>query len=271
MSDIPTEIELKAALKASLDWWADMGVDRPDLPPSHPPAPATTHLQSSTKQRPKPSTTAQDKARVNHPTDTDMSKRQILAENIAKAAPTLEALYKAISDFDAGILSDYARQAVTHRGNPKADIMVIGEAPGQMEDEQGRPFVGPAGQLLDKMFASINLDENALYITNVCNWRPPHNRNPSEDELAMCQPFITRHMELIAPKMIVIVGGVSLQALTGRTGIMKARGQWLELDIGGQKIPAMPLYHPAFLLRRPELKKHAWRDLLAIKAKLTTT
>ncbi len=167
-----------------------------------------------------------------------------------------------------GSLSDFAKNMVFARGNPKAEIMAIGEAPGVQEDETGKPFVGPAGQLLDKMFAANELDEKNLYITNVCNWRPPNNRNPTEDELALCAPFITRHMELVAPKIIVIIGGVSLQVLTGKTGIMKARGQWQELSIGDTKTPAMPLYHPAFLLKRPELKKDAWRDLLAIKARI---
>jgi DNA polymerase len=146
--------------------------------------------------------------------------------------------------------------------------MAIGESPGKQEDETGLPFVGEAGKLLNKMFAAIKRDESNLYITNVCNWRPPGNRNPSEDELALCRPFIRRHIELISPKIVVIVGGVSLQALTGKSGIMKTRGQWQNLEIGGSNIPAMPLYHPAFLLRRPELKKQAWQDLLTIQNRI---
>jgi len=257
MTEPSTEQELKAALEASHAWWSDMGVDIPAVPATPP---------SATKR--KPQTTAPHTKTAPKSPNVDAAKQLEKAAEQAKAAPTLKALKTIIEGFDAGVLSDHARNVVFARGNPDADIMVIGEAPGRTEDESGKPFVGPAGQLLDKMFAAINLSEDSLYITNVCNWRPPKNRNPTEAELTMCAPFITRHMELIAPKLVVIVGGISLQALTGKTGIMKTRGRWQELDIGGEQIPAMPLYHPAFLLRRPELKKDAWRDLLAIKERL---
>ncbi len=262
MSTQSTKQELKAALKASHAWWSDMGVDIPAPLPNKPLAATKRNPQATT-----PQTTPQTNITAK-PTEVDISKQLEKAAEQAKAAPTLEALKTVIEAFDAGVLSDHARNIVFARGNPNADIMVIGEAPGRTEDETGKPFVGPAGQLLDKMFAAINLDEASLYITNVCNWRPPENRNPNDGELALCAPFITRHMELIAPKLVVIVGGISLQALTGKAGIMKARGRWQELTIGGEQIPAMPLYHPAFLLRRPELKKDAWRDLLAIKERL---
>ncbi len=253
-----TEQALKAALQASHAWWDDMGVDIPVVPVAPPSAAKKARKTGKipgTKSTPAPQ-------------EIDTSEQLIKAAEQAKAAPTLEALKTIIEGFDAGVLSDHARNVVFARGNPDADIMVIGEAPGRAEDEAAKPFVGRAGQLLDKMFAAINLSEENLYITNVCNWRPPGNRHPTEDELAMCAPFITRHIELIAPKLIIIVGGISLLALTGKTGIMKTRGNWQELDINGETVPAMPLYRPAFLLRRPELKKDAWRDLLAIKARL---
>jgi len=250
---------LKSALKASQAWWDDMGVETPEI----------IQTKTVTPKQSKPIIRKVSPAKSLVPDEKPGLADQIVkAEAIAKAAPTLEALKEALENFDAGVLSDHAQRMVFGRGNPQADIMAIGEAPGRQEDETGLPFVGQAGQLLDKMFAAIKRDESNLYITNVCNWRPPGNRNPSEDELAICRPFILRHIELIAPKLVVIVGGVSLQALTGKTGIMKTRGQWQELDIGGRSIPAMPLYHPAFLLRRPELKKHAWHDLLAILDKI---
>jgi len=258
MNELGTEQALKTALQASQAWWGDMGVETPIVPPAPPSAAKKTR---KTTQAPQTKSTLA-------PQEIDTSAQLVKAAEQAKAAPTLEALKTIIEGFDAGVLSDHARNSVFARGNPDADIMIIGEAPGRAEDEAGKPFVGPAGQLLDKMFAAIDLDETSLYITNVCNWRPPGNRNPTEDELTMCAPFIQRHMELIAPKLVVIVGGVSLQALTGKTGIMKTRGRWQELDICGEKVPAMPLYHPAFLLRRPELKKDAWRDLLAIQGRL---
>ena len=149
--------------------------------------------------------------------------------------------------------------------------MIIGEAPGRDEDIAGKPFVGRAGQLLDKMMAAIELTEEQFYITNVVNWRPPQNRNPKPGEIEICRPFLKRHIELVSPKYILIVGGVSLTALTGLTGIMKNRGQWQTLSIAGQDIPALPIYHPAFLLRQPALKKEAWRDLLDLREKLKQT
>ena len=170
--------------------------------------------------------------------------------------------------FDAGTLSDSARQCVFARGNPEADVMFIGEAPGREEDIAGKPFIGPAGQLLDKMLASIGLTEDTAYLTNVVNWRLPKNRNPTEEDIALCRPFLHRHIELTAPKVIMLVGGVSLTALTGASGIMKMRGQWQTVSVAGKDIPALPIYHPAFLLRQPTLKKDAWRDLLALRERL---
>ena len=117
--------------------------------------------------------------------------------------------------------------------------------------------------------ASIGLSEDEFYITNIVNWRPPKKRNPTTDEIEMCRPFLNRHIELTAPKLIVLVGGVSLSAMTGETGIVKKRGQWQELQISGISYPALPIYHPAFLLRQPLLKKDAWRDLLTLREKLS--
>jgi DNA polymerase len=261
MGDEQTEQTLKAALKASQAWWDDMGVETPPLPVAVKSKPAAKTAKPTGRPVVQP---------VEAQPETGLAEQIAKADAIAKAAPTLEALQEALNHFDAGVLSDNAQKMVFARGNPAANIMAIGEAPGRQEDETGLPFVGPAGQLLDKMFAAIKLDESNLYITNVCNWRPPGNRNPNEDELALCKPFIERHIELVAPKLIVIVGGVSLQALTGKTGIMKTRGQWQELTIGGANIPALPLYHPAFLLRRPELKKQAWHDLLTVQERLAS-
>ncbi len=253
--------DLKLALKSTLEWWKENGVKIPDIKSSKQKPVNTDNTGKNKKTGNKTAFTKQN--------ETKLSDKIILATELAKSAPNLQGLKQIIENFDAGILSDHARRAVFARGNAKSKIMLIGEAPGLEEDKSGKPFVGPAGQLLDKMLKSIGLDEQSVYITNICNWRPPGNRNPTEDELLMCKPFILRHIELIAPKIIIIAGGVSLQALTGKTGIMKTRGQWQEIPLAGNYIPAMPLYHPAFLLRRAELKKHAWLDLLAIKAKLS--
>jgi len=192
------------------------------------------------------------------------------APEIVKSASTLEELHARIRDFDAGEISDHARQAVIYRGNPAARIMIIGEAPGRDEDIQGRPFVGRSGQLLDRILGSIGLSEDTVYITNVVFWRPPNNRNPNPGEITECLPFTQRHIEIINPDIIVLVGAVSFSALTGRTGIMKNRGGWITLPANGRDIPALPIYHPAFLLRQPALKKDTWRDMLSLKARIGT-
>lgn len=275
MSETPND-NFHAALEASLAWWAQMGVAVPPVPsvktkPAH-----MRRQQTATAQQLPRTDTGTQPAHLQpkpvaslNPAPSGKDRVQT-AKAAAASASTLAALAAAIAEFDAGVLSDHARGAVIARGNPAAEIMVIGEAPGRQEDEAGQPFVGEAGQLLDKMLAAIGLSEADTYITNICNWRPPGNRNPSGEEIAFCQPFIRRHIELIAPKMIIIVGGVSLEALTGIRGIMRAHGQWQEISSKDTPIVAMPIYHPAFLLRRPELKKDAWRDLLAVKEKLNT-
>lgn len=245
------------ALKSVLEWWDAAGVDVPDVTLSAPkrkakPRPAPT--QSQAPQNPRPAPAA--------------PKPAIDAAPIAAKAKTLAELKAAMDKFDAGALSDSARQCVFARGNPEADLMIIGEAPGRDEDIAGKPFVGRSGQLLDKMLASIGLTEDDFYITNVVNWRPPKNRNPKADEIEMCRPFLNRHIELAAPKVLLIVGGVSLSAMTEFTGIMKQRGQWQTVKVADKEIPALPIYHPAFLLRQPVLKKDAWRDLLALRERL---
>jgi len=244
------------ALKSVLDWWDAAGVDVPDVTLSAPKRktrPKPDQLPEPTP--PRPSATAAPKVILN-------------AAPIAAKAKTLAELKAAMDTFDAGPLSDHARQCVFARGNPESTLMIIGEAPGRDEDIAGKPFVGRSGQLLDKMLASIGLTEDDFYITNVVNWRPPKNRNPSPEEIEMCRPFLNRHIELMAPKVLLIVGGVSFFAMTGIKGIMKNRGQWQSINIGTGDIPALPIYHPAFLLRQPVLKKDAWRDLLALREKL---
>jgi len=249
------------ALKSVLDWWDAAGVDVPDV----------TLASAKRKAKPRPSASQKSvqKSAVPAPrTGAAVPKPASDAAPIAAKAKTLIKLKAAMDKFDAGALSDHARQCVFARGNPESSLMVIGEAPGRDEDIAGKPFVGRSGQLLDKMLGSIGLTEDDFYITNVVNWRPPKNRNPSDEEIAMCRPFLNRHIELMAPKVLLIVGGVSLSAMTGITGIMKNRGQWQTINIGTGDIPALPIYHPAFLLRQPTLKKDAWRDLLALRDRL---
>lgn len=192
------------------------------------------------------------------------------AEATAASAPTLDALRAALDAYPHCDLRRGARNLVFCDGPPAARLMIIGEAPGRDEDLQGRPFVGRAGQLLDRMFAAIGLartadtPETALYITNILPWRPPQNRDPDADEIAMMRPFMARHVELAAPELIVLMGNISCEAGLGRRGITRLRGQWTE----AYGRPALPMVHPAYLLRNPAAKREAWADLLALKARL---
>jgi len=192
------------------------------------------------------------------------------AVRAASAAGTLEALKAAVEAFEGSALKRAATNTVFADGTPSGRVMFIGEAPGRDEDRIGKPFVGRAGQLLDKMLASIDLDRNRnCYITNVINWRPPDNRDPSPEEAAICLPFLRRHIELANPGIIILLGAVAARHVMGVTeGIMKTRGRWLEYRVGDAMVPVMPTLHPAYLLRQPAHKKLAWRDLQAVASRM---
>jgi DNA polymerase len=162
-----------------------------------------------------------------------------------------------------------AKRLVFADGNPQARLMLVGEAPGREEDIEGLPFVGPSGQLLDRMLASIGLDRTSVYIANIIPWRPPGNRDPSLQETQICLPFIRRQIELVAPDVLVTLGKPSTAALLGiADGIRRTRGRWMTYQAGERDIRAMATFHPAYLLRQPLEKRHSWRDLLAIKKAL---
>jgi DNA polymerase len=199
-----------------------------------------------------------------------------VARSAAAAAQTLEALRATVEAFDGCALKETATHTVFADGVPGSSVMLIGEAPGADEDRLGRPFVGVSGQLLDRMLRAIGLSrqENA-YISNILFWRPPGNREPSSEEIALCLPFVHRHIELAAPAVLVLLGGPSAKTLLGRTeGITRLRGRWFDYrtpamaERGAAPIAAIALFHPAYLLRQPAQKREAWRDLLAIKARL---
>lgn len=195
-----------------------------------------------------------------------------VATNVAANAKSLDELRQAMEAFDGGLLKRSAKNTVFADGTPGAPLMVIGEAPGADEDRQGKPFVGVSGQLLDRMLnaAGFAREEN-VYITNMVPWRPLGNATPDAATITMCMPFVKRHIELAKPKLILLVGGVSAKALLGtEDGITRLRGRWKEIDASDQKIAALPIYHPAYLLRQPHLKGLAWRDLLSAKRKLST-
>lgn len=191
------------------------------------------------------------------------------ARSLAKTAMSLEGLRSALESFDGCALKHSARSLVFADGNPKARVMLIGEAPGAEEDRQGLPFVGRSGKLLDKMLAAIGHNRESAYITNILPWRPSGNRNPTTREVELLRPFIERHVELVQPELLMLVGGVSTKSLLQTaTGILKLRGSWTQCQIGMQTFPALPTFHPAYLLRRPGDKGLAWRDFLSLKQRL---
>ena len=187
----------------------------------------------------------------------------------ARAAASLDELCRILAGFEGCELKRHARQLVFADGNPQARVMFVGEAPGRDEDQEGLPFVGPSGKLLDLMLKAIGLDRTTAYITNVIPWRPPGNRTPTPQETQICLPFIQRHIELADPEVLVCLGGPSGQTLLGFTdGIMKSRGRWLGYNTGTREIRAIATLHPAYLLRQPLHKRLAWRDFLAIRKAL---
>jgi uracil-DNA glycosylase family 4 len=200
------------------------------------------------------------------------AKKPAAKDHPAWACNTLEQLREVMMSFTGCGLKDFAQNTVFADGNPKAAVMLVGEAPGADEDKQGLPFVGQSGQLLDKGFAAIGLDRTRVYISNIIPWRPPGNRPPTTAEVAACQPFIERHIELVAPKILIFVGGVAAKTLLNTAdGITRLRGKWIKYSppkSGNLVIQAMPIYHPAYLLRSPGQKSVFWQDLLLIEQKI---
>jgi uracil-DNA glycosylase len=191
------------------------------------------------------------------------------AREAARNAASLDELRAIMTGFQGCALRVTATQLVFADGNPQARVMFVGEAPGRDEDLAGLPFVGRSGKLLDRMLAAIGLDRTSAYIANIIPWRPPGNRTPTPQESQICLPFILRQIELADPDVLVCLGGPSSQALLGfKDGIRRTRGRWLSFDTGKREIRAMATFHPAYLLRSPLEKRHAWRDFLAVKKAL---
>ena len=268
-----SEIDFDTAV-ALLDWQIELGADealgdtpvnryemaaeapRPTAPPAAPPA---------APSRPPPRGPLPEAPAGPDPV--------VAARAAAAAASDLEALRAAIAVFDLCDLKKGAKTTVFADGRPGARVMILGEAPGRDEDIQGKPFVGRAGQLLDRMLAAIGLARDApdigraVYISNILPWRPPHNRDPEPAEMAMLMPFVARHVALAAPEVLVLMGNTPCAAVLGRRGITRMRGNWTEA-LG---LPALPMFHPAYLLRNPAAKREAWADLLALQARLRET
>ena len=193
-------------------------------------------------------------------------------ETELKNVLTLAQLKEVVENFDQCGLKRTATNTVFADGNPEADVMLVGEAPGADEDRSGLPFVGAAGQLLDRMLAAIELDRTTVYITNLLFWRPPGNRNPTDEEINQCLPLVERHIALVQPRILVLVGGIAAKTLLRRAeGITQLRGRWYDYGVAASSISiaATSIFHPAFLLRQPQKKRAAWNDLIAIRDRLT--
>ena len=186
----------------------------------------------------------------------------------AEKAENLKRLKKSIDAIKNCSLKSSATNIVFSDGNPKSKIMLVGEAPGSNEDQEGLPFVGRAGALLDKMLASINLNRKNVYISNIINYRPPENRRPTDEEINRYLPFIKKHIEIINPKILVLLGSTAMNALIGNDIVIsKARGKWIDKEFGSCKTSVIITFHPAFLMRQPAQKKMAWIDLKMIRDK----
>jgi DNA polymerase len=191
------------------------------------------------------------------------------ARSSARQAASLEELAARLAGFEGCTLKATAKNLCFYRGQTRSALMLIGEAPGREEDLEGKPFVGRAGQLLDRMLAAIGLDERHVHITNIVYWRPPGNRTPTPQEAEVCRPFLERQVALVAPELLVLLGGAAAKHVLGASeGIMRLRGQPREVAIAGRSIRVIATLHPAYLLRTPAAKRLAWRDLLLIRTAL---
>ncbi|MBB1492548.1 MULTISPECIES: uracil-DNA glycosylase [unclassified Paracoccus (in: a-proteobacteria)] len=262
-----TTLDAETAL-VLLEWQREMGVDEPILD-----APVDRYAEPVRPPvaRPEPAapmTSGQGTGAL--PGLEPAAAQAGQAAAMAARARTLAELSEIQGGFEGLDIRRGARNFVFSDGNPSARVMILGEAPGEEEDRQGRPFVGRSGQLLDRMFDAIGLSrqaadaERALYITNVLPWRPPGNRRPEEAEIDAMLPFVARHVELAAPDFLVLMGNAACKAALGRDGILRLRGHWTEAF--GR--PALPMTHPAYLLRNPIAKRDAWADLLSLSARL---
>jgi len=253
----------KAAL-ALLDWYRAMGVDE---------AVGEVPFDSfaASQAKPAPRRAPEVKMAASPPRAAPRAARPISTRGIGAEISTLTELEALVAGFEGCSLRRTAKSLCFARGSASARIMLIGEAPGRDEDLQGKPFVGRAGQLLDRMLAAIGLAEEHVYITNTVYWRPPGNRTPTPEEIEACAPFLARQIELLSPSVLVLLGGAAAKTILGVSeGIMRLRGKWLTYPSAGRDLPALATLHPAYLLRNPAAKRYAWRDLLLLKAALVS-
>ena len=250
-----------AALRLQIEWGADEALD--DVPLDRL-APVSVQASPPVRQ-PLPARQPATAAARTSPA--------VRAQAVAASANTIEALHRALSTFADCPLATTATNLVFADGNPSAGLVLVGEAPGAEEDVAGRPFVGEAGQFLDRMFASVGLTRADMLVTNLIPWRPPGNRPPTEAEVQTCLPFLWRHLTLLRPRVVVTLGALPARALTGRDdGIRKLRGRWMELAIPGlpTSVPTLCMLHPAYVLRTQGAKREAWQDIVALRKALVS-
>lgn len=301
--DKPGEKTLKTCdFRAVLSWYQQMGVDtataetptnwldegktidqsliaraRKKTRPKAAQSPAAAFLDQ--RRAPAPGERAQPASARHHPAESNppsapktapLALPSIeLARDLAAKATTLNELRTALEGFDGCGLKRTAKNLVFFRGAETARLMIIGEAPGRDEDLVGKPFVGRAGQLLDRILKAINHDETNTHITNIVYWRPPGNRTPTTEEGAICRPFLNRQISLVQPDVILFLGGAAAnQIYETPTGITKLRGKWKDIEVAGKQYPTMATLHPAYLLRTPIAKRLVWQDMQQIAEKL---
>jgi len=275
MQDLPSD---RDALRALLDFHVEAGVDlaldetphnrfaepKPEPARGSVPVPERTVAPAESRNSPPPPR-ALPKTAAGSPDEVAS-----LAREQARHARTLEELETILAAFEGCALKFSAKNLAFADGNPEGRVMLVGEAPGADEDRIGKPFMGRSGQLLDRMLATIGLDRSQVYVANIVPWRPPGNRTPTPQEIAICKPFIARQIELAAPEFLLCLGGPAAQNLLGlKDGILRTRGRWYTYKTeDGREIRALPTLHPAYLLRQPLQKRLGWRDFMSLRRAL---
>lgn len=251
------------ALRLQIEWGADEALDESPVNRISLYASAQKQQEARAPKVSRPATLPPARQAVMAPAQR--------AQDVANAAKTSAELRAALEVFDGCGLSATATSLVFADGNADSGLMVVGEGPGAEEDRAGRPFVGEAGQLLDRMLGSVGLDRTKLLLTNLIPWRPPGNRNPTDAEISICLPFLLRHIALVRPRFLVLLGAISTQAVLGtKGGIARQRGKWMEAKIPGlsEGIPALPMLHPAYLTNNAGAKAQAWSDFISLRRRL---
>ena len=261
-----------AALRLQMEWGADEALDLLPRDRTRPPPPLPHAKPAVAPEAAPVAPSAAPRAPKAQPLIPQVQPAPVRrAQEIAAAATSVAALRAALAAFDGCALATTATNLVFADGNPESGLMLVGEGPGEEEDRTGKPFVGRSGQFLDRMLASIGLDRSRYLITNLIPWRPPGNRNPTDNEVLVCLPFLLRHIALVRPRRLVLLGALAARGvLGGSAGITRLRGRWHSATIPGldQPVPALPMLHPAYLLRNPGAKREAWADLRLLRRSL---